>query len=119
MEEEMSGDRETERLQFALETALERALDENERLREQADCGGVNCGKCQQCLTVNEHFLKLGNQRLREALGEAFSGVETLRGYTHNLTDGCEPSLNRGKHFTAHVDSIADTLREALAGDGE
>jgi hypothetical protein len=48
------------------------ALDE---LAARVDCGGANCGKCQQCLTVNS-FLLLGanenlraeNQRLREEI---------------------------------------------------
>lgn len=60
--------------------------------QEQADCGGVNCGKCQQCLTVNQWALQ-------QALQAAQERVETLiEQYDHSdeICEGvCVPDRNR------------------------
>lgn len=49
-----------------------------------------------------------------ELIREAFVSVDTLRGYTHVVTDGCKPSDKRGANFAAHLDSIQNRLREAI-----
>lgn len=63
---------------------LEKAEAERDRLAPLANCGGVNCGKCQQCLTVNLHFamqavdnLRADRDRLAKALRNLMNALST------------------------------------------
>lgn len=71
--------------------------DSYEALRAKADCGGTNCGKCQQCLTVN--------------LWASEQAVEALRAERDRYRDGLgRIELNHGPSW--HLREIA---RDVLA----
>ena len=97
-----------ERAADALEEAdrqLAEAERERDRWREAAS--GIDL--------VAVARLEAALKTATDALEESWPSVENLRGYQHALTDGCDPSADRGRHFGAHLDAILARFREALA----
>lgn len=99
-----------------LDAAL--SAGEQERTMYPLSYVGVNPRAAKEKTVSLADALVTAQQQLADAekaLRESWQAVENLRGYSHVVTDGCEPSKDRGRHFNAHLDGILEGFRAALS----
>jgi bacterioferritin-associated ferredoxin len=92
-----------------LEAALATLHAENKELRSLVDCGGTNCGKCNQCRTVNEWMLTQANDDLKRENKELRAKLEEAESKAWQLEKGKYGVM----HYADRVDALQARLKEA------
>lgn len=98
--------------------ALARLVAALAAAEQRVDCGGVNCGKCQQCLTVHFGFAELANKELRAQLSAATTERDEAWDTLWRIANNAEAWHGPPEPETGHVRAlrvIGEWARAALA----